>query len=93
MKHLLTITILFLTVTCFSQANNNITIGKIDTVRSEILNETRRIAVYLPASANNKMYTKQVYPVVYLLDAPAHFHSVTGINSAIELCKRQYSAS
>jgi predicted alpha/beta superfamily hydrolase len=79
MKHLLTITVLFITVTCFSQPNNNITIGKIDTVRSKILNETRRIGIYIPASASNKTFTKQVYPVVYLLDATAHFHSVTGL--------------
>jgi predicted alpha/beta superfamily hydrolase len=79
MKHLLTTVVLLITVTCFSQPNNNITIGKIDTVRSKILNETRRIGVYIPASASNKMFTKQVYPVVYLLDASAHFHSVTGL--------------
>jgi uncharacterized protein len=79
MKHLFTIAVMFIAVTCLSQSNNNITIGKIDTVHSKILNETRRIWVYLPASANNKMFTRQVYPVVYLLDGPAHFHSVTGL--------------
>lgn len=79
MKHLFTITVLLISITCFSQTNNTITIGKIDTIRSKILNETRRLWVYLPASANNKMFTQQVYPVVYLLDAPAHFHSVTGL--------------
>lgn len=79
MKHLFTIAVLLLSITCFSQPNNTISIGKIDTVRSKILNETRRIWVYLPASANNKMFTKQVYPVVYLLDGSAHFHSVTGL--------------
>ena len=79
MKHLFTIAVLLITVTCFSQPNNNITIGKIDTVASKILKETRRIWVYVPASANNKMYTQQVYPVVYLLDGPSHFHSVTGL--------------
>ena len=79
MKHLFTITLLIIAVTCFSQPNNNITIGKIDTVRSKILNETRRIWVYVPASASNKMFTKQVYPVVYLLDGSSHFHSVTGL--------------
>lgn len=79
MKHLFTTAVLLLTVTCFSQPNNNITIGKIDTVHSKILNETRRIWVYVPASANNKMFTQQEYPVVYLLDGPSHFHSVTGL--------------
>lgn len=79
MKHVFTIAVLFSALTCFAQPNNNITIGKIDTLRSKILNETRRIWVYVPASAGNKMFTKQVYPVVYLLDAPSHFHSVTGL--------------
>lgn len=79
MKLFLAIALLLFTINCFSQSNNSVTIGKIDTVRSEILNETRRIWIYVPASANNKMYTKQVYPVLYLLDAPAHFHSVTGM--------------
>lgn len=79
MKNIFAIVVLFVTSTCFSQTNNNIIIGKIDTVRSKILNETRRVWVYVPASANNKMYTQQVYPVVYLLDGPSHFHSLTGL--------------
>ena len=79
MKHVFTITVLFISLVCFSQSNNNITIGKIDTVRSKILNETRRIWVHVPTSASNKMFTRQVYPVIYLLDAPAHFYSVTGM--------------
>ncbi len=76
MKQLLTIAALIITTTCFAQPNNNITIGKIDTVRSKILNETRRIAIHIPASASN---SKVAYPVLYLLDASAHFHSVTGL--------------
>jgi predicted alpha/beta superfamily hydrolase len=79
MKHILAIAVLLISLTCFSQSNNSITIGKIDTVRSQILNETRRIGVYVPPSANNKMLVKQAYPVVYLLDGSAHFHSVTGL--------------
>lgn len=79
MKYLILVTVLFISIAGFSQQSNTITIGKIDTVRSKILNETRRVWVYLPASANNKMFTKQVYPVLYLLDGPSHFHSVTGI--------------
>jgi len=62
-----------------SQQGNNIVIGKMDTLRSKVLNETRKLWVYLPASATNKMFTQQRYPVIYLLDAPSHFHSVTGL--------------
>lgn len=79
MKKLFTITALLITITCWSQAKNDIVIGKIDTIRSRILNETRQLWVYVPASAANKLYTQQLYPVVYLLDAPSHFHSVTGM--------------
>jgi len=62
-----------------SQQGNTIVIGKMDTLHSLVLNETRRLWVYLPASATNKMFTQQRYPVLYLLDAPSHFHSVTGL--------------
>ena len=79
MKHLINAVLLLITVVSYAQPGTSISIGKIDTLRSQILNETRRIWVYVPASANNKFYTPQVYPVVYLLDAPAHFHFVTGM--------------
>ena len=78
MKHLFAVVLLVITATCFAQPNN-ITIGKIDTVQSKILGETRRIWVYIPASTSNKLFTKQFYPVVYLLDGPSHFHSLTGL--------------
>lgn len=78
-KKLFDVTIFFLTIHCFSQTDNNINIGTIDTIQSKILNETRKIWIHVPASANNKIFTPQVYPVLYLLDAPAHFHFVTGM--------------
>lgn len=62
-----------------AQADNRITIGTIDTVQSYILNEKRKISVYVPKASSNNGLTKQTYPVVYLLDGDAHFASVVSM--------------
>lgn len=54
-----------------------ISIGKIETIHSSILNETRDIWVYVPSSAT--VGNQNRYPVLYLLDGPSFFTSVTGI--------------
>jgi predicted alpha/beta superfamily hydrolase len=59
--------------------NDDLVIGKVDSITSKILNENRKIWIYLPASATDKKYQKQQYPVLYLLDAESHFSSVTGM--------------
>jgi len=41
--------------------------------------ETRDIWVHVPDDANGGLFSKSTYPVLYLLDAPDHFHAVTGI--------------
>lgn len=56
-----------------------ITIGRRDTVVSRVLGETRRILVYTPPSYGDTTYLPRRYPVLYLLDGDAHFHSVTGL--------------
>ncbi len=56
-----------------------ITIGRRDSVTSKVLNETRRILVYTPPSYSDTTYLPRRYPVLYLLDGDAHFHSVTGL--------------
>lgn len=54
--------------------------GTRDILNSKILNEQRRILIYVPASASSEIYTKQRYPVAYLLDGEAiHFSSVVGM--------------
>jgi uncharacterized protein len=59
---------------------SQVLIGSIETIHSKVLNEQRRILVYVPSSASSKIYTKQRYPVVYLLDGEsAHFTSVVSI--------------
>ncbi|MEO6686351.1 MAG: alpha/beta hydrolase-fold protein, partial [Dyadobacter sp.] len=51
----------------------------IDSIDSKILHENRKIWVYVPNSGTNDIYSKQHYPVVYLLDGDAHFYSVVGM--------------
>lgn len=53
--------------------NQNIVIGKIDSLQSKILGEQRKIWVHVPDGANQK------YPVVYVLDGDGHFSSVVGM--------------
>jgi uncharacterized protein len=60
--------------------DNNIVIGTIGTVYSKILNEKRTIWVYVPKNNDpGGVYSKQHYPVVYLLDGDGHFYSVMGM--------------
>ncbi|OXA93187.1 esterase [Flavobacterium hercynium] len=67
------------TTFAFAQNNNKIEIGTIDSISSKVLNEQRKIWVRLPRSARFKGYSKQNYPVVYVLDGDAHFLSVVGM--------------
>ena len=62
-----------------AQADNKIVLGPIDSVYSTILNEQRKIWVYVPGDGQVDIYSKQRYPVVYLLDGDAHFFSVVGM--------------
>ncbi|MEN8204180.1 MAG: alpha/beta hydrolase-fold protein [Bacteroidota bacterium] len=56
-----------------------IIIGQVDSLHSEILDETRNIWVHVPDDASGGILSKSTYPVLYLLDGPGHFHAVTGI--------------
>ena len=55
------------------QHSNDI-VAKIDRIDSEILNEERKLLIYVPKRNSNK-----TYPVVYLLDGDSHFHSVVAL--------------
>ena len=50
----------------------------IDSIRSNILKEERKIWVHLPVSARDTA-SGQKYPGVYLLDAEKNFASVSGM--------------
>lgn len=56
-------------------SNGEIVIGTIDSLYSEVLQEQRELWIHIPENFDS---TKQ-YPVLYLLDAPAHFYAVAGM--------------
>jgi uncharacterized protein len=58
---------------------HNITIGTVDSIYSPTLEEYRRYEIYTPPSYGPSQYAPHSYPVLYLLDGDAHFHSVTGL--------------
>src|SRR6266404_1831868 len=53
-------------------------IGKRFTLHSDILHEDRNFWVYLPRSYQNTVFAPKQYPVLYILDGDAHFHSASG---------------
>jgi uncharacterized protein len=73
---ILSILLLITSLSNFAQIDNKVVIGNIDSIRSSILNENRKIWVYTP---NNDPGNKQRYPVLYLLDGEGHFQSVAGM--------------
>ena len=62
-----------------AQTDSRIVAGTIETISSKILNEDRKVWVYVPKSAANDISSPGKYPVVYLLDGDAHFLSVAGM--------------
>ncbi len=60
-----------------AQTSNSVNIGTIDSIRSKLLNEQRKIWVHVPASAN--LNKKKKYPVVYVLDAERCFTAIVGM--------------
>lgn len=56
-----------------------VSIGARDSVWSATLKENRRFLVYTPPSYNDTTFLPRRYPVLYLLDGDAHFHSVSGL--------------
>jgi uncharacterized protein len=68
---------------------SRIILGKSHTIESKILNEKRRIWVYVPHGAKDPENLERRYPVIYLLDGNAHFswlnktaQQLCGVNSA-----------
>ena len=78
-KNALFILLTFVCTQTFAQNKNNIVIGTINTIHSSILNEEREVLIYVPNSGNSVDKVKTRYPVLYLLDGYASFHSVTGV--------------
>ncbi len=59
--------------------DNHLVIGSVDSVYSTILKENRKIWVHMPDTTDAGVYSKQRYPVVFLLDGDAHFYEATGV--------------
>ena len=60
-----------------AQNNGSVVVGTIDSIQSKVLNEQRKIWVYLPQGKQNPSGNR--YPVIYLLDGTFHFLSVAGM--------------
>lgn len=54
-------------------------IGKLDSLHSDILDETRNIWVHVPGNQVDAIYAQVKYPVLFVLDGPEHFHALTGM--------------
>lgn len=80
MKLAVRVLIMLFPAISYGQAiSHDVVIGKTHSIRSKILGENRNYAVYLPDGYNSKWSHPKKYPVIYLLDGEAHFHSVSGI--------------
>lgn len=55
---------------------DGLTVGTKVSIHSEILDESRKLMIYLPEDYDQSIET---YPVLYLLDGEWHFHHVSGI--------------
>lgn len=86
-NQLLFVFILFSLISCKQRENsvnlektkNQIIIGRLDSIYSNVLNESRELWIHIPESAKDSSSYKTKYPVLYLLDGPSHFSSVTGM--------------
>ncbi|WP_437373447.1 alpha/beta hydrolase [Maribacter litoralis] len=56
-----------------------IIIGQKDSIYSEILDESRELWIHIPESTKDSSLYKTKYPVLYLLDGPSNFNSITAI--------------
>lgn len=79
MKQILFILLILSADLSNAQSGNKIVLGTIDSVYSGILGENRKVWIYVPNGEGSGIYSKQKYPVVYLLDGDAHFYSVVGM--------------
>lgn len=84
MKQLL-FSLIFISASFFAnaQSDNKITIGTIETIKSKILNEDRKVWIYVPGGYTKGAPKTEHYPVLYLLDGDAHFTSVVGMTEQL----------
>ena len=78
--------LLLLPLTMRSQ--EDICIGKKQSLHSAVLNEERNYWIHLPAGYEQD--TTKRYPVIYLLDGDAFFHSLVGISRTFTTVRGKY---
>lgn len=81
-RHLFTIVLFLITFSPFLSAQNKqdkIIIGKIDSLYSNELGETRKVLIYVPSMTANEISIHKRYPVVYIIDGERHFLCTVGI--------------
>jgi uncharacterized protein len=67
-------------IRCSQEKKENVfSIGTQDSLYSSILDENRKFFVYTPPGYGDGSDSSKRFPVIYLLDGGAHFHSVTGL--------------
>jgi len=76
MSSILAIVFLFLNADLSARDTEDVILGKRIALNSKILNEERKVMVYLPDMYNTE---GNKYPVLYLLDGEAHFLHASGI--------------
>jgi predicted alpha/beta superfamily hydrolase len=81
MRSISILLLLLASTTIHAQVNNQIIIGNADSVYSKILNENRKIWIYVPDNNSpDGVFAKQHYPVIYILDGwEPTFSSVVNI--------------
>jgi predicted alpha/beta superfamily hydrolase len=79
MRYIKVLLVLLSLEACSRKHNNDISIGKTESLYSNLLKENRTIWVHLPDKPYNSSENTGRYPVVYLLDGDAHFSSVAGL--------------
>lgn len=62
-----------------AQGKESVFIGTKEVISSKILNENRKVWIYLPNNTSQIKNLSKRYPVMYLLDGEAHFYSTVGI--------------
>src|SRR5687768_9257446 len=77
-KNFLLILVLISTLTSNAQTDNQIVIGKVDSVYSTVLKEKRKVWVYVP-NMGGMQNTGRRFQVLYLLDGEGDFQSVVGM--------------
>lgn len=60
-------------------APQDIVLGQVQVMHSNVLDQDRRYWVYLPPSYESSAGTGRMFPVLYLLDGGAHFNMATGV--------------